>query len=226
MPFDPLSLPAAYLLASMAATDQCPMKHNFPLEFTYHYNPPPIVHTKSLKAMNKEYGSHSGAYDKKKIAGYTTNAFKWQIYIHFDGMISPVEEQRRNCFVPDGMSFTVTFSPEIFMPREYKKGSCDYQYVLKHEMRHIDVMKQQIEKFMPGIRKKLTARIHSILPKAYPLSKVKPEQDRILENIEAYAKELVDGMQKENRKLQLNVDSKESHRIEEKEYRKCMKGKR
>lgn len=224
---DPISLPAAYLLASMAAGGvQCPAPRDYPLEYSYRYNPPPIVHTMSLKALNRDYKSHPGARDKKKISGYTAKTFKWEYSISTQPQNIPPGVSPHICFVLDRMGLNVTFSPQIFMPREYRKGGCDYQSVLNHEMRHINAMKASIEKFMPEIRKKLAAKINALLPQSHPASRTRAEVDKISKFADQYSKQLVDEMMAYDEKQQQEVDSTERKRIETGEHRRCIKMRR
>ncbi len=48
-------------------------------------------------------------------------------------------------------------SPDIYVAREYRRGSCPYRAILAHERRHMSTSRAQINRFLPRLRWVLTS---------------------------------------------------------------------
>ena len=48
-------------------------------------------------------------------------------------------------------------SIEVFVAREYRKGSCEYKAILRHEREHVDIARDNLERYKPKIRAALTS---------------------------------------------------------------------
>ena len=48
-------------------------------------------------------------------------------------------------------------SIEVFVAREYRKGSCEYNAILRHEQEHVDIARDNLERYKPKIRAALTS---------------------------------------------------------------------
>ena len=48
-------------------------------------------------------------------------------------------------------------SPDIYVAREYRRGSCPYRAILSHERGHMNISRKQINRYMPRLRWVLTS---------------------------------------------------------------------
>jgi hypothetical protein len=48
-------------------------------------------------------------------------------------------------------------SIEVFVAREYRKGSCEYEAILRHEQEHVDIARDNLERYKPKVRAALTS---------------------------------------------------------------------
>ncbi len=48
-------------------------------------------------------------------------------------------------------------SPDIYVAREYRRGTCPYQAILAHERQHMSASRTQIDRFLPRLRRVLTS---------------------------------------------------------------------
>ncbi len=48
-------------------------------------------------------------------------------------------------------------SPDIYVAREYRRGTCPYQAILAHERQHMSTSRAQINRFLPRLRWVLTS---------------------------------------------------------------------
>lgn len=59
----------------------------------------------------------------------------------------------------------MTFSElDVYVAREYKKGSCQYKTVLAHENQHVAINRKALKKHLPTIRRKLEAAAKRMRP--------------------------------------------------------------
>jgi hypothetical protein len=48
-------------------------------------------------------------------------------------------------------------SPDIYVAREYRRGSCPYRAILSHERQHMSISRDQINRYLPRLRWVLTS---------------------------------------------------------------------
>ena len=48
-------------------------------------------------------------------------------------------------------------SPDIYVAREYRRGSCPYRAILAHERQHMNISREQINRYLPRLRWVLTS---------------------------------------------------------------------
>ncbi|MBL4692455.1 MAG: hypothetical protein JKY92_03905 [Magnetovibrio sp.] len=104
--------------------------------------------SRSLKQINSSAQGH-GAVGKGKVALGTTESrvstdmriqFQWRK--KYVGSGSPVCVQVKSITANFGHSKLV-----VNLPREYKRGSCQYKVVYRHEMAHVQVNRNGVRKY-------------------------------------------------------------------------------
>ncbi len=62
------------------------------------------------------------------------------------------------CFWLESIDVELTYkSIEVYIAREYKRGSCEYKAVLRHEREHLRIARDNLERFKPRVRAALTS---------------------------------------------------------------------
>jgi hypothetical protein len=62
------------------------------------------------------------------------------------------------CVWVAGLRLTVRYpSPDIFIAREYRRGTCQYRNILAHEQEHVRISRATIKRFLPRLHMLLTS---------------------------------------------------------------------
>ena len=103
-------------------------------------------------------------------------------------------------------------SPDIYVAREYRRGSCPYRAILAHERQHMSTSRKQIDRFLPRLRWVLTSL--RIPTGARPIFVTSAEAAK--SEVRALMKELAEPLFREIgqalRKAQAKLDSPASYR--------------
>ena len=92
------------------------------------------------------------------------------------------------CFWITGFDVTLRYRRvDIYVAREYPKGSCAYNAILDHEKEHVVVARENLEEYAPRIRKVLTSWL--IPTGKAPIMVESPQQAKT--EVQAIAKELL-----------------------------------
>lgn len=96
--------------------------------------------------------------------------------------------------------------PVLFVASNYKKGTCEYKEVLKHEKRHIATLRQFHREYTPKYRAELNRIVKSIpLGREMAPYQIEQEQDRIVgyirEKMAAYDAKIGDVLSRRQGKI-------------------------
>ncbi len=149
-----LSLIAAteVLAASAQATADCPgdpgIDHDIELKIDI---PKPRLHHDLGIA---ELGRRAPHGPGKRVLGLADTALEFGWAVRF-------EWQPRGagyCFWVRRTELAIRHpSPDIYVAREYRRGSCPYRAILAHERQHMNTSRAQINRFLPRLRWVLTS---------------------------------------------------------------------
>ncbi len=119
----------------------------------------------------------------------------------------------RYCVMLEEVNVTYISAPQIVMPKDYKKDSCEYQLILKHENRHLNVHYKYFDKSV-GQYKAFLGRIARDVPLSVPVTSSEQAQ-AVRDDLEYYFVDKfytqVDKSIREMRKLQRKIDSKQEY---------------
>lgn len=109
-------------------------------------------------------------------------------------------------------------SPDIYIAREYRKGSCEYRAILAHEEEHVRISRATIKRYLPRLHMLLTSlRIPTALRPIHAASLAQAEQD-----LSALMRDLVHPVYREMARAltreQADLDSPASYR---RLFRRC-----
>lgn len=103
-------------------------------------------------------------------------------------------------------------SPDIYVAREYRRGSCPYRAVLAHEQKHIRTSRELINRYIPRLRWVLTSLL--IPTGQRPLLVGSPEEAKseVRALMKTLAEPLFREMSKALRAAQAKIDSPASYK--------------
>ena len=123
---------------------------------------PKINHTKTLKYINNR-AQHGGLRKANGLVlGLTHSA---QISnLKFEFQVKTLGN--RNCFNITNVNADFGHKElEVFIPREYHPGTCQYNTVMRHEKEHVRVNREGIRKYAKLLRKELEKAVYRYNPK-------------------------------------------------------------
>ena len=71
----------------------------------------------------------------------------------------------RRCFWISKLDMTVVYVPEIYIAHEYTPGSCVYEEISGHEMKHVVFDMQVIRQFLPHLQTLMEGAVAAIGPR-------------------------------------------------------------
>lgn len=117
--------------------------------------------------------------------------------------------------------------PRIVMPTDFKKGSCEYNFILKHEKRHLqelyDFHEQNTEKYAAYL-----GQISRSLPVPKPVDEENIEvvKEHIADYFDAKFGALVEKSLIELQERQRKIDSPEEYQANHRRFAQCQQGRK
>ena len=117
---------------------------------------PRVISTKSLQQINAIAGSHGMLRKGFLVLGMTEIRIDSGINVRFQG-------------APRGQSTCVSVSKVevrfglknhiVHVPREYARGSCQFRFVMRHEMAHVDVNRRTVRKYATVLKNEMRSAL-------------------------------------------------------------------
>lgn len=105
---------------------------------------PRVISTTSIQQINAMAGSHGLARKGFRVLGITRIKIDSGVNVRYQG--NPVG----GGFCVNVTKVVVKFGLKdhsVHVPREYPRGSCQFRFVLRHEMAHVDVNRRTVRKY-------------------------------------------------------------------------------
>lgn len=103
-----------------------------------------VTSTKSLRQINTLAGSHGLTRKGGMILGVTEVKLRSGVKVSYVG--APVG--KATCVSVSKMEINFGLkNHRVHLPREYARGSCQFNVVLRHEMAHVDVNRRSVKKY-------------------------------------------------------------------------------
>ncbi len=127
----------------------------------------------SIRDINGYLNTHS-------VLAYVYNPLDVQAF--YDFSLKDIGNNRA-CVMLDRVLIHYISRPEIVMPSDFPKKSCEFQIILKHEKRHLKVHYDYYERSVPEY-KRFLGRVARRVPISVPVSSEEEaaEMQRIIEN--------------------------------------------
>ncbi len=117
------------------------------------------------------------------------------------------------CYWYDKIEVIMHIDPVILIANENKKGTCEHNAIMAHEMKHIKIDRAVMKKYKARIYndlQKITKKVGTIGPVSLSISG--RTQNKMMKVIEKAVSNQTERMYAERRKLQQSVDSLEEYK--------------
>ncbi len=117
------------------------------IELSTSYGKLKYDYTKSNKQLTKLASKHGIAEKGLFASGLATVNVSWEISVNTTGK---VYDEDNICIVPTSLKVFIGFSePTIYISKQLRKKSCEYNVVVRHEQTHQQINKTTLDYFIP-----------------------------------------------------------------------------
>lgn len=117
---------------------------------------PRVVSTKSLKQINALAGSHGLLRKGFRVLGMTGIKVDTGINVRYQG----AKVGKSTCVSVTKMEVKFGLRDHIVhVPREYSRGSCQFRFVMRHEMAHVDVNRRTMRKYATILKNEMRSKL-------------------------------------------------------------------
>ena len=211
--FDPLTLSAAYIAASLS-TAECQAPGHVAVNVEVVQTENPVVTGLAPGDMNDKRVDmdSSGVTDGQWIKGGATltrgMALKEGIDVEFNA--EPKGPQSA-CLTPKKINYTITFSPVVYIAAGL--SPCVSKATLAHEQRHVDRDRAIIDAYVPILEKALTDYVDGLpAPAPEPSINAESAKDQLANSILQAIKPKWGDLSYAVRKGQADVDTPEDYK--------------
>lgn len=174
-----------------------------------------VDHSKTTQEIT---ATSKGAYNPygEEVKTFTDGLMRGSIQVstNFEWNIKHIPQQDPStCLSMKSITVKIHLDPRIFISSEYKKGSCMYDAVMGHEMKHIYVDRKVVNKYTTIMVKALDNTFKKI---GYAHGPVRQDQQKALEDqiggiVTSVVGQFAVNMNAERDQLQKGVDTIEEY---------------
>lgn len=131
-----------------------------------------------------------------------------EIKSNFQFSMTRYPAQKKACIWFDQINVELKIDPTIYIASEFPKGTCKYDAILEHELKHIVVDRQLVEKYAPILQKRLqmaSEKVGVVGPKED--TELKVYQQKMQDYMEEAAAPVINALYAERSKNQQAVDN-------------------
>lgn len=206
---DPLTLPAAYVLASL--TCAAPAPPTVTMEFTH--SPP--IQRGDLSA--KELGNYniSTTFSKSRneiftVGGITVSDFAPKYLVDFNSGHDP--QTGLYCLSLKSVAISVHYAPTVFIASEFQAGTCRYKETLQHEVRHVNTDIITFNEYLPVLRAGVeAAAVRTAAAGPLKEQELLPARDRMVDALRAALAAKVDELEHVRFSRQQAIDTRQEY---------------
>ncbi len=135
-----------------AAAQECAGSREFPydIELKIDIAEPRLHHDLGIAELDRKARHRPGS----RVLGLADIALEFGWAVRFEWQA----QGAGYCFWVRRTELSVRHpSPDIYVAREYRRGSCPYRAILAHERQHMSASREQIDRYLPRLRWVLTS---------------------------------------------------------------------
>lgn len=171
-----VSAPAAYILAGMMS---CPAMPPPAVETQFINNSPQYYHHESAQQLSG-YRIDTVISHKPNevftVGGLTESRLNSTFEIHYQSQTRPGTGE--TCVWVDKVRLAYVYAPLVHVARENAPGSCRYEVIIRHELRHVGIDIITINEFLPRIEGAIKGILHGMGPRG-PMPAAGIEEARV-----------------------------------------------
>jgi TPR repeat protein len=201
-----IPIPADGTLTPERCRDGFPELYSYyEVDVSFEFEPARLHHNRSIAELGKAVIHGSGS----RVLGATATKIGVQPKVQYKAV--PMGDT--TCFWVHSIDVILRPSAlDVYIAREYKKGSCPYNVILDHEREHVRVVRNTLERFTTSVRSALAS---PLIPTALnPEVAVSPEaaKDRVETVVSRLIEPVVEVMEREYRKSQASLDTPKEYK--------------
>lgn len=151
------------------------------------------------------------AHVRTRVAGLARGGIQLKSNIRVAWQTFP--SHRRVCLWYDTIEWRLHFTPTIFMDKSIKRGSCEYDAVLEHELKHVDVDRKLIRKYRPKFEREIRKFVRKFgVAGPYPIENTEKMKDYLSDVLAQHLSKLEAEMTAERMQRQQAIDTLEEYR--------------
>lgn len=213
----PLTLSKLYMLTQMTV---CPFPDYVPtVDVVFKQLKPDYVTAVPIKALTD---SMKGNKDATHISDTTR---KWRVFGMTEGHIggrgyrasylTKTDQTGQRCIYVDNVTFEITYVPTIFIGKELQTSECHFKVVKMHEERHVATDLKVIKEYLPKIKMEILWYLRGVGGQGpFPQYETDKNAKRIIEEVVAYVKPMVQKLIETRRARQGDIDTLENYKYE------------
>lgn len=160
----------------------------------------------SAKELTERHSSRNGG----RTTGLASSVVGTRISMEYEGETS---KENLYCLRVKKINFNFFVEPKIYIASNFKRGSCEYNAVIKHEREHIDIIKGAHKDYVPEFKsfvKDIARELPSFFP--MPLTSMDSAKDEISAFIQERVGDFMNVVNEDVAERQSEIDTDDEYR--------------
>lgn len=202
-----LSPPAAYILA---ATMLCPTHPAPTVTISLAERPPIFVNNISTTQLTQQKVDTVVPRKSDEVfttGGITNGKISAGFKIGYRRLVNP--QNGEACLWSDKIEVNVNYEPTVYIASEYKSGSCRYNSIAEHEMRHVTTDVITIRQYIPSLRDAIRRKAETFGTQLVRLpADIPARQQAMSDSVQETMTRVADQMERARAQRQQQIDTR------------------
>lgn len=210
--FEPLTLPAMYLLAQMSG---CADMGQASVQVQLTASDPPYDTSMSMNELTSGFANNPDSTLSTEpgwhLGGLTLSNIQTRYSVNFHQQTSG----GTGCVQVSQVVVDIIYTPVIYIASDFLHKQCQYSVTVAHEQRHVGTDLETINDFTPLMRDSIQQYVDSLGPQGpYNRGDLQAVQNNLLDQVIAAAQPIADQLAEVRRERQAAFDTEENYRAE------------
>ena len=213
----PLMLSKMYMLTQLTV---CPLPDYVPVvEVNFKAAKIEYVTNAPIKALTDAMKGN------KDATHLTEKSSKWRVFGLTEGLLggsgyrasylTKTDTAGQRCIYVDRVMLDITYVPTVFIGKELQTSECHFKMTKLHEERHVATDLKVIKEYLPKIKMEIMWYLRGVGGQGpFPQYETDKHAKRIIEEVVAYVKPMVEKMIETKRARQSDIDTIENYKYE------------
>jgi len=196
------------------SNNRCPIYGNVvKIDVRVHADEIQIDNTRSMQSLRKE--SIDGPIQVHQNRNYQVSGLtKGNISVERNITFKTSTENQNNtaCIWADAIMVDVHLVDTVYIANNYTPGSCEFRETYNHEIKHVNVDRTVLNKYIPYLKSRVTMAANLLGVRGpMPSHRIETEKSQMSERIRQEIDNVVDQMQQERSTQQNYVDTADEY---------------